>query len=48
MGIYIKIRSDGAMQDTCMLSERMHLQGELNYRHRMDLGLILFFPNTIP
>lgn len=47
--IYIKIRNDGAMQDTCMLiSERMHLQGKLNYRPSMDLGFILFFPNIIP
>lgn len=46
---YIKIRNDGAMQDTCMLtSERMDLQGKLNYRPGMDLSFILFFPNIIP
>lgn len=48
LDICIKIRNDVAMQDTCMLSERMDLQGKLNYRHRMDLDFILFFPNTIP
>lgn len=47
--IYIKIRNDGAMQDTCILtSEKMDLQGKLNYRPGMDLSFILFFPNIIP
>lgn len=47
--IYIKIRTAGAMQDTCMLAaEGMVLQGKLNCRPGMDLGFILFFPNIVP
>lgn len=46
--IYIKIRNDGGCARRMLISERMHLQGKLNYRASMDLGFILFFRNVIP
>lgn len=46
--IYVKIRNDGAVRDTYMLtSEGMDLQGKLNQRPGMDLAFILFFLNII-